>query len=135
MREVTVHYKYCIVHSLYVLVLAVLFSMYILYIIPGPTQLSLLPSATNWGPKGPLLCCPAGHFIISTCGQEQERVTLLLGPRVHLVKTFVYIYPRPPVASNPKKSQSRRLQHSCIVLFVLAYFKCFLGALACGLFL
>ena len=33
------------------------------------------------------------------------------------------------------KSQSRRLQHSCIVLFVLAYVLCFLGALARGLFL
>ena len=73
----------------------------------------------------------------STTGQEQERVALLFGPRVHLVKTCIYIYPRPPVASysNPKKSQSCRLQHSCIVLFVLAYFKCFLGALARGLFL
>ena len=38
---------------------------------------------------------------------EQERITTIFGPRVHSVN-FVYIYPRPPVASysNPKVSIS-----------------------------
>ena len=62
------------------------------------------------------------HFTTSTWSPEQERITaLFLDPG----STLLYIFfKKPPVASysNPKKSQSRRLLHSCIVLCVLHMF-------------
>ena len=129
MREVTVHPRTFVHKYLCTLICPVLAFMYILYIVPGSGNLYILyrrkhTCATfygfDWGPKGPLLCCPAGHFTPDS-SQEQERMVPLRTQGPHMLKFLVNIYPRPSVASNPQ-SQSRRLLSSCIVLLVLAYF-------------
>ena len=64
-------------------------------------------STHNWGPERSPFMLPCGALIFLRLGMEQERIATIFGPRVHSVN-FVYIYPRPPVASysNPKVSIS-----------------------------
>ena len=108
--------------------------MYKVYIVPGDTTGAPHFGQQRGPERSPFLTSPAGLLTSSTWPVKQERITGYFwtqGP------PFCKYFSRPPVASysNPKKSQSRRLLHSCIVLCVLAYVLCFLGALACGLFL
>ena len=93
----------------------------------------------EWGPKGPLFKNPSRGFLHIDDSSWLNKIasTIIFGPMVLIVQNCKYLptttcgwfYP-----SNPK-SQSRRLLSICIVLFVLAYFVCFLGALARGFFL
>ena len=96
-------------------------------------------SVLLWGPKGPLFINPSRGFLHIDGSSKLNKIasTIIFGPMVLIVHNCKYFptttcgwfYP-----SNPQ-SQSRRLLSICIVLFVLAYFVCFLGALACGFFL
>ena len=84
----------------------------------------------------PFYAALRGTLLPYDLGQEQERVAILFGPRVHPVQISVNIYPQPPVASysNPKVSISSSPAFLyCIIC--TAYVLCFLGALARGLFL
>ena len=106
--------------------------------IPHPTH-RVLSCSTNGDPKVPFLKTPAVFFLHIDDSSWLNKIasTIIFGPMVLIVQNCKYLptttcgwfYP-----SNPK-SQSRRLLSICIVLFVLAYFVCFLGALACGFFL
>ena len=105
--------------------------------IPHPTH-CILSCSTIGDPKVPFLKTPAGFLHIDDSSwQNKIASTIIFGPNVLIVQNCKYLptttcgwfYP-----SNPK-SQSRRLLSICIILFVLAYFVCFLGALARGFFL
>ena len=78
----------------------------------------------EWGPKGPpFYIAQPGHFILRLRARTRARDPVL-GPRVHIVKIVVYIYPQPPVASNPKVSISSspaftyRITCTCIFLML-----------------
>ena len=85
--------------------------------------LPVLPSSTSKGTRTvPFFIAALRGILLVDLVLEQERLTtLFLDPG----STLLYIFfKKPPVASysNPKKSQSRRLLHSCIVLCVLHMF-------------
>ena len=84
-REVTVHLMSCIVHSyMYSFLLCCSLCTY-LYIIPGPTQLSLLPLATNWGPKRSPFMLPRVAFYRLDQWPRTRARDIPFGPRVHSV--------------------------------------------------
>ncbi len=108
--------------------------MYKVYIVPGDTT-GRSPLRPAKGTRTvPFFNQPRGASYLVDLAKKQDRITGYFWTQGPL---YCKYFSRPPVASysNPKKSQSRRLLHSCIVLCVLAYVLCFLGALARGLFL
>ena len=106
-----------------------------MYIVPADTTVAALPSSThNWGPERSPFIQPCGASYFFDSGQEQEHLTTFLDPG-STCKLYIFTHDHLWLVIVILKTQSRRLLHSCIVLCVLAYVLCFLGALARGLFL
>ena len=101
MREVTVHPRTC-VHIYLCTIICLVPAPYVhyvhstwfrqpVYIVYNRKHASTMLHGFDWGPKGPLLCCPSRAFYFPTSSQEQEHVYPLLGPRVHYVKFCIYL--------------------------------------------
>ena len=109
--------------------------MYILYIVPGDTTVAVLRPEKGTRTV-PLFYLALRGFLLFDLVKNKSGSPFYLwtqGPPVNTCKIFTHDHLWLVIVIL--KSQSRRLLHSCIVLCVLAYVLCFLGALARGLFL